>query len=295
LATIGAELSIPAERPGFPGPADLLARREQLAAADQAGYFRSDPPARVETLGGIAVHRWAPPSPPRAALLHFHGGGFRQGSAAMMGPFAAAVAERCQVEVICPDYRLAPEFPFPAALNDARRVLAALRAAGGGPLIISGDSAGGALAAGLTALCVAEGATPLGLVLLSPWLDLTVSDPCYEANAATDPMFSRTSAQQATALYLQGIDPLQPLASPLFAALEGFPPTLLSIGAGEVLAEDGRRFHAALRKAGVQAELSAIAGMEHVAVTRGRSLVGASETFATVAAFIDGLTNGVAG
>jgi acetyl esterase/lipase len=166
-------------------------------------------------------------------------------------------------------------------------VLSALRLAGDAALILSGDSAGGGLAASLAAQCATERGGLCGLVLLSPWLDLTVTSKSYETNAATDPLFSRASAQEAAQLYLQGVSAQHPLASPLLGSVAGFPPTFISIGEAEVLAEDGRRFYELLRAAGVLVKFHPIAGMEHVAVTRGLALPGAAETFEGVAEFID--------
>lgn len=286
---MSAAIKLPPERPGRPPTPELAVRREGLAKAVAAGTWRTEPAAKEMTLGGVRTLCFRPNDAPRATILHLHGGGFRLGCPEMIGPFAAALADRCGVEVVCPAYRLAPEFPLPAGLADARSVLAVLRDRGGGPLILSGDSAGGGLAASLTGLCVAEASSPGGLILLSPWLDLTVTSSCYEANAATDQLFSRASAEEAADLYLQGMTAREPLASPLLGSVAGFPPTFISIGAGEVLADDGRRFHAALRAAGVAADLAVVAGMDHVAVTRGLTLPGAAETFEGMAAFINRL------
>jgi acetyl esterase/lipase len=280
-------MRLPPERPGRSAPPDLAERRAAMAAAVEQGTWRTDPPPREEQLDGVRCLRFAPPGARRATVLHLHGGGFRLGLPEMIGAYAAALAARCSVEVVCPAYRLAPEHPYPAGLGDAWRVAQALRSESRGSLILAGDSAGGGLAAGLAALCVANGAPPAALVLLSPWLDLTVTSPAYAANAATDPLFSRESAEVAAELYLQGHSPRDPLASPLSAAVAGFPPTLVSIGEGEVLADDGRGFDAALRAAGVPVQLCAIPGMEHVAVTRDLALPGAAETFEAVADFID--------
>jgi epsilon-lactone hydrolase len=151
-------------------------------------------------------------------------------------------------------------------------------------LIVGGDSAGGGLAASLGVLC---GEIINGLVLLSPWLDLRVTAASYESNAATDPMFSRVSASIAAELYLQGFDPTHPLASPLLAPITSYPRTLISVGTGEVLRDDAVLLHEKLLSAGVQSRLSAIEGMEHVAVVRGMTQPGAAETFESIAAFID--------
>ena len=128
-----------------------------------------------------------------------------------------------------------------------------------------------------------------GLILLSPWLDLTVSAPSYAANAATDQMFSKQSADIAAELYLQGFDPGHPLASPLLADLATYPPTFISVGTGEALRDDSLRFHQKLVALGTQVELSAIDDMVHVAVVLGPDQIGAAETFEAVAAFVDGV------
>lgn len=282
-------IALPDERPGHPAPPDLAGRRAQMAGAIAAGLFATRRPPREQVLGALRVLRFAPDEAPRGLVLHLHGGGFRQGAPEFAGPFAEALAARCGVEVVLPQYRLAPEHPFPAGLADG---LAALRALAGEaedlPLILSGDSAGAGLAAGLAVWSAANGGPPVaGLVLLSPWLDLTVTARSYVANAASDPLFSRDSAQEAAGLYLQGLDPRHPLASPLFAPLAGLPPCLVSVGAGEVLRDDALRFHAMLEHAGVPARLCVVEGMDHVAVVRGMDLPGAAQTFEAVAAFID--------
>lgn len=278
---------LPTERAGRPAPPEILERREAMLAALKAGAWRTERVPIEATLAGVRVLRFQPPGARRGVVLHLHGGGFRIGCPEMVGPFAAALAARCGVEVVLPAYRLAPEHPFPAGLVDARAVLAALRQERAGPLIVSGDSAGGGLAAALTALSAADAPRLCGLVLLSAWLDLTCASASYEANADTDPLFSLGAAQLAAELYLQGLSPRDPLASPRFAAVAGFPPTFVSIGTGEVLADDGRGFHQALRAAGVEAALLEVDGMEHVAVTRSLALPGAAETFDALAAFID--------
>jgi acetyl esterase/lipase len=279
--------SLPPERQGRAAPDDLAERRLGMAGAVAAGMWRTDPPPETLSLGGVRALRFAAPGAARGTVLHLHGGGFRQGCPEMTGPFAAALAARCGVDVVCLAYRLAPEHPFPAGLTDARTALTALQAAAAGPLILSGDSAGGGLAAGLAALSATDAQRPAALALLSAWLDLTVTSRFYEINAGSDPLFSRLAATEAAALYLQGASPGHPLASPLFAAGAAFPPTFVSVGEGEVLVEDSRRFAAALEAAGVAATLSVVPGMEHTAVVRGADLTGSAETFAGLAAFID--------
>ena len=239
-------------------------------------------------MAGVSVLQVRPArSEAKARVLHFHGGGFRMGLPEMDAPFAEALADACGVEVILPRYRLAPEAPFPAGLADGWAVCRALP--DDLPLVLMGASAGGGLAAGVGALAGQEGRRPAGLVLLSAWLDLTVEARAYAANAGSDPLFTREAALAANALYLQGHDPRDPLASPLFADAGLFPPALVTAGSGEVLADDARAFHRHLQAAGVPSRLLLVDGMEHVAVTRSPDSAGAPETFAAIVQFVDGI------
>jgi acetyl esterase/lipase len=281
-------IDLPPLRPGRDAPADLAERRGQMQAAVDAGAWNTAKPPLETTLGGLRTLRFRPEGPPRGYLLQLHGGGFRIGRPEFESLFAEALVTRCGVEVVVPQYRLAPEGPFPAGLTDALTALTALRKEiGDARLIVGGDSAGGGLAAALGVLTAQGGPRIDGLVLLSPWLDLRVSAPTYTANAASDPMFSKESADIAAELYLQGFDPEHPLASPLLAPITAFPPTLVSVGTGEVLYDDSRLFHEKLTTAGIASELSAIDGMEHVAVVRGLDLTGSAETFVAVAGFVE--------
>lgn len=282
-------ITLPPLREGRPAPADLAERRAQMQAAVEAGAWKTAKPPIEERFAGLRTLRFKPDGAPRGYMLQLHGGGFRIGRPEFESFFAEALAARCGIEVVVPQYRLAPEAPFPAGLVDALTALKALRReAGDAPLIVGGDSAGGGLAASLGVLTAAEGGPRIdGLVLLSPWLDLRVTADTYASNAATDPMFSKESADVAAELYLQGFDPTHPLASPLLAPIEAFPPTLISVGTGEVLFDDSRLFHDKLAAAGARSELRAIEGMEHVAVVRGLEMPGAPETFAAAVAFVE--------
>ncbi len=278
-------MNLPPERPGYPAPAEVAARRDGMKQALDAGIWATEPPATVETIGGVRVLRWPPQGAPRARVLHFHGGGYRMGCPEMEGPYALALARDTGVEVISPQYRLAPEAPFPAALNDAWAVL---QSTGDDlPLIISGGSAGGGVAAGLSLLARDAGRQIAGLILHSAWLDLTVSAASYTANGASDPLFSREAAEQGAELYLQGHSPRDPHASPGLAQLAGLPPVLITVGTGEVLYDDATAFAAALTAQGLPNRLLALEGMEHVAVTRNPDATGSAETYAAVLAFIE--------
>ena len=190
------------------------------------------------------------------------------------------------MRVVCPAYRLAPEHPYPAALNDGRAVLAALRSGSAHPVLLSGDSAGGGLAASLALMAKSEAVPIAGLALLSPWLDLRVSSSAFATNAATDPLFSAEAASAAAELYLQGHDPVDQLVSPLFGSPSAFPPTYVNAGSGEVLLEDARDFAARLIRAGTDCCLDVVPDMEHVAVTRDLTSLGSHYTFERLVAFV---------
>ncbi len=258
---------LPERRAGIEPPPDLVAQRATITARPVPSSLA----VRVEPLdlGGVSAVVCAPEGA-GGTLVWFHGGGFRLGTAQMSAAFGARLAEAAGVQVIAVDYALAPEHPFPAALHDAAAIYEAAQARWGEPVLVGGDSAGGGLAAALTGAALGARrrggpiATPRGLVLLSPWLDLTVEAPSYESRAATDPLFSRQRALEAAQLYLQGWDPRDPLASPLFAELDGFPPTLLFAAAGEVLVDDALGLASRLAAAGVTVRTHLVADMQHV-------------------------------
>jgi acetyl esterase/lipase len=279
---------LPPERVGQPLPPDLAEMREQMRAQRDSGAYAIDREPVEITLDRRRALRVEPDHSPRGRVFHLHGGGFRNGLPEMEAPYAERLMRACGVEVVLPEYRLASEHPFPAGLNDAWAALSDYAAQDPRlPLIVSGQSAGGGLAASLAVMAAQEGLDLAGLVLIAPWLDLTGTAPAYERNRASDPLFSPESARRAAELYLQGTEPRHPLASPLFAPLEGLPPTLIAVGSGEILYDDSARFHARLQQAGIVSELLAIGGMEHVAVTRDPQGLGAPETFARIVKFVN--------
>jgi len=277
---------LPAERAGGAAPSQLLERRQALAAALSDPSQLALQGGRFEQVDGIRTVRFGAASPRGTAMVHFHGGGFRQGQPDMIAGYAAALAKIAGIEVCCPAYRLAPEHPFPAALNDGMRVIAAMRAEGVERIILAGDSAGGGLAAGLAQICAVKGIAVDALVLHSPWLDLTASNATYRANQASDPLFSHAAATEAAELYLQGHPAEDRFASPLFADTSCFPPTFISVGGTEVLLGDALAFHERLLGAGRSAELCAVEVMDHVAVTRGIDLPGARHVMAKTLEFV---------
>lgn len=278
------------ERPGRPAPPELAALRRQMNDAAVAGTWATSPPAESVVIDGLRALRFTVASP-RALVIHFHGGGYRLGRPEAAGPFARSLADLCNVEVVCPEYRLAPEHPFPAALNDGLAVATALAAATSLPLILSGDSAGGGIAAGIMVASADVRQRSVGLMLQSPWLDLTVSASSYCENATSDALFSREAALRSSDLYLQGHPAADPRASPALAQLNAFPPTLIMVGTGEVLRDDGRTFIRRLAEAQIASELVEIAGMEHSAPVRGLHLPGADVAMEATARFVNALAS----
>jgi acetyl esterase/lipase len=224
------------------------------------------------TLGGVPGE-WVEgraPEPAQAAgpvvtLLYLHGGGFVGCSARTHRPLTAALALH-GMRVFVPDYRLAPEHPFPAAPQDVLAVHRALRAeVGEGRLGLAGDSAGGNLALGLLqTLRDAGEVLPDAAALFSPALDLTGASPSILMNAGRDAMFDPHQLLHLTVAYLAGADPAQPLASPLNGSMHGLPPILLHVGESEVLRDDSVRLAHKAREAGVPVVLQVFHGVSHV-------------------------------
>ncbi len=280
---------LPPLRPGRPAPADLAERRAALRASPVATSAEG-----VERLdidwGGVPSLVFEPESP-RSTVLYLHGGGYRLGHPTMWVSFGSRLALETSARVVVPDYRLAPEYPFPAALHDAA---AAYDEAGarGMPVVVGGDSAGGGLAAALTLACRRSAkAVPRGLVLVSPWVDLTGRATTYHSRRDTDQLFSLDAAGVAADAYLQGAEAEDPLASPLFGDLSGFPPSLVFGGGDEVLLADAVEFTARLVLAGVTVESHFVAGMQHVWVTVESDLPEQGAAFADVVRFVIGLTS----
>ncbi|GCE02646.1 alpha/beta hydrolase fold domain-containing protein [Embleya hyalina] len=256
---------LPPVREGRPAPEELEARRRGTAA------YREEPEEGVAVarrlVGGVPCTFLEVPVP-ALTLLYFHGGGYRMGDAEGWLGIASRIALAARARVILVEYRLAPEAPFPAALHDAASVYDALVTVDeeglDTPPFVGGDSAGGGLAAALA--LAARGARvpmPAGLVLLSAWLDLTVTKPTYDSNAATDLFISKRSLREAAEIYLQLHDPSDPLASPLFADLSGLPPVLLLASCHEALLGDTTAFASRAAAAGVPVQAHLIPDVPH--------------------------------
>jgi len=201
------------------------------------------------------------------AVLYLHGGAYTRGSIRSHGPWCGRLAVATGARVLSVDYRLAPEHPYPAAVDDALAAYRWLLGQGLDPtrVAIAGDSAGGGLAAALLLAARHAGvAMPATAVLLSPWVDLTLSGESMDLRSDRDPMCSRESLSRSAEWYAGHEDPACPLVSPLFGDLTGLPPLLVLVGTAEVLLDDSRRFAAAADAAGVDIELVVEEELLHV-------------------------------
>ena len=197
-------------------------------------------------------------------LLYLHGGGFVGCSPRSHRSLTAALALQ-GLRVFVPDYRLAPEHPFPAAVQDVQAVWHALRAEGPGRLVVAGDSAGGNLALSLMlALRDAGQALPDAAALFSPAADLTGGSPSLLANAEGDAMFRGDHLAHLADAYMAGADRSQPLASPLLGDLRGLPPLMIQVGENEVLRDDSIRLAQKARAAGIAVDLQVFPVVTHV-------------------------------
>jgi epsilon-lactone hydrolase len=198
-------------------------------------------------------------------MLYMHGGGYFACSPATHRPITGGFALH-GFRVFAPGYRLAPENPFPAAIEDALAAYRALLAVHDpGTLVVAGDSAGGGLAlATLLAAREAGLAMPAGLVLFCPWTDLAGTGRSIQTNAARESMLVGGRIQEVAALYLGGAHPETPLASPLYADLSGLPPVLVQVSDREILLDDSTRLAEKIRAAGGQVELSIWPNLPHV-------------------------------
>ena len=208
-------------------------------------------------IGGVPGELLEGPSPGNTVLLYLHGGGYFACSAETHRPITAFFALQ-GFRVFTPDYRLAPENPFPAAVDDAVAFYRGLLRAGYPPerIVVAGESAGGGLTLSLMlALRSAGVLLPAAAALFSPWTDLAATGDSIRTNSNRCAMFHGPGVAFSARYYLGDVDPRNPLASPLYADLTGLPPLLIHVGADEVLRDDSTRLAERARAAGVSVEL----------------------------------------
>ncbi len=229
-------------------------------------------------------------SRPDRHVLYLHGGGYVTGSPALYRHFTWRVASATRARVLSLDYRLAPEHPFPAALEDAVAAYQWLLATGMSPhrIAVIGDSAGGGLAlAMLLKLRDDRQPLPAAAVVLSPWTDLAMTGASLSLNARSDPMFNVEDPQCFATQYLAGADPHNPYASPLYGDPTGLPPTLIHVGSDEILYDDALRMAERMRGAGCDVTFEAWSRMPHVWHLFAPLLPEARHAIARIGAFVE--------
>jgi monoterpene epsilon-lactone hydrolase len=200
-------------------------------------------------------------------IFWLHGGGFAMGSSISHRAMAGWTAEHASAAAVIPDYRLAPEHPFPAAIDDAVDAYKAMLGEGVAPgrIIVAGDSAGGWLATALLLRLRAEGiASPAGLMLLSPWVNLANTGWSWEAKATRDPFITKPGLDATAKRWLGERSPLDPEISLLDADLRGFPPVYIQVGEAETLLSDSTRLAERLGASGSPVTLEIWPDMFHV-------------------------------
>lgn len=259
---------------------------EQVAAPAKVTY-------EADTVGGISGWWCRSKSfQPDEAILFIHGGWFNWGSAQAFRHLVGHIAARVGVDAFVPDYRLAPEHPFPAAVEDVRASYLGLVKRGYSKIAVMGDSAGGNLVLGLLVFLAVNRpvsvAAPVGAVALSPVTDLLLSGASWETRALADPYFTRPQAVKLVRSYLNGHDAGDGFASPLYADLSGLPPIRVIAGEDEVLLDDSVRLVEQAAATGVDARLDIWEGLAHGFLGGIGQFAASAEALDLIGAFLTG-------
>ena len=255
-------------RPPIPGGTAVEEMRAGMEEMTKNSPIPEGTRCEPVSADGVACE-WiaAPNSHDDRTLLYLHGGGYVIGSISTHRGHVARLSQASGARALSVDYRLAPEHPFPAGLEDAQKAYRWLLEQGCDPAhtAIAGDSAGGGLSvATLVSLRDAGVPLPVAGVLLSPWVDLEGIGDSVKTRADADPMVEISGLLKMARLYLHGANPRTPLASPLYADLQGLPPLLIQVGTAEILLDDSTRLAKLAESAGVEVELEAWEDMIHV-------------------------------
>ncbi|MEM7020224.1 MAG: alpha/beta hydrolase [Pseudomonadota bacterium] len=271
---------------------DPIRRNIELMTLRQPGA-PDDVSIQNLTVAGVPA-QWidAPEANPNKVLLYLHGGGYIIGSVESTHKdlvWRLSAAGECRVLGL--NYRLAPEGPYPAAVDDAIAAYQWLLVQGYAPesIAIAGDSAGGGLTFG-TALRLRDEGIPLpaALVGLSPWTDLAITGESIVSNARAEAMLPPDRVGEVAELYLNGADPRTPHSSPLYGEQEGLPPTLIHVGSREILRDDAIRLAEKIKAAGVPVVLEVWPNMPHVWQVFARHIPEARQAIAHIGMFLQG-------
>ncbi len=253
-----------------PAPAELSIEEQRAEFEALTSQFQLEEDVRCEPVdaGGVPAE-WisTPEAVDERAIYYLHGGAYVIGSINTHRELISRLSRAARVRALAIDYRLAPENPFPAAVEDSTSAYRWLISTGVDParLVIAGDSAGGGLTvATLVALRDAGDPLPAAAVCLSPWVDLEGLGESMTSRAEVDPMIQREPLLQTAKAYLGGAHPRTPLAAPLYADLRGLPPLLIQVGMAETLLDDSTRLAERARAAGVDVIFEPWDDMFHV-------------------------------
>jgi len=267
--------------------------REQFDALMERVLPRDDVTFEADTLGGVPG-LWVHPADWRSseAIVHLHGGWFNFGSAKAYRHLVGHIAARAGARTFIPDYRLAPEHPFPAATDDVLACYQGLAERCVHRIALTGDSAGGnlalVLASSVTGEAASINATLVGAAVLSPVTDLTLSGATYETRAEADPLFTRPQVAELVHSYLGVAHAKHPLASPLHGRLSGVPSTRIHVGDDEALLDDSLRYVERAVAAGVDARADVWMGMPHGFPASIGRLKAAAQALDAIGAFLAG-------
>ena len=273
-----------------PRPTSFPERRQRLDAIGSISLIAEDIGLEPIDANGVAAE-WslAPGSDPSKVLLFFHGGGYCSGSIVSHRGMVTEAGRAAQARTLAVGYRLAPEHPFPAAIEDARSAYRFLLDQGVAPskIAIGGDSAGGGLTLALmTSVRDAREPLPACAWLVSPWVDLRMTGASLAEKAAIDPLISKPYLEELASAYLAGADPANPLVSPLNADLAGLPPLLVQAGSAETLLDDAVRIARRAGAADVRVNLEIWPHMIHAWHLWAAQLEAGRRAIASAGAFI---------
>jgi monoterpene epsilon-lactone hydrolase len=253
---------------GFPADADVYEQRRLLRELLSAQPPPPDVTVTAADLGGVPTAEVTVDGvDPRHVVLYFHGGVYVMGDAALAADLASQVGRRTQAKAISVDYRLAPEHPYPAAVDDALVAYKALLDNGTAPsdIVFAGESAGGGLAVATLVNARDHGLPlPAAAFVMSPYADLTLAGTSMDAKGALDPLLSRVALQARIPDYTSGADAALGLISPIFADLSGLPPLIIQAGSHEVLLDDAIRLAGQAAAADVEVALEITPQVPHV-------------------------------
>jgi acetyl esterase/lipase len=252
----------------FPADADVNEQRRLLRELLSAQPLPAEVTVTAGELGGVPIAEVTVDGiEPRHVVLYFHGGVYVMGDAALAADLASQVGRRTHAKVISVDYRLAPEHPYPAAVDDALAAYRALLDDGIAPwdIALAGESAGGGLAVATLVSARDHGLPlPAAALVMSPYVDLTLAGATMETKREADPLLSREALQARIPDYTSGQDAALGLISPIFADLSGLPPLIIQAGSHEVLLDDAVRLARATAAADVEVTLDITPGVPHV-------------------------------